>query len=184
MGMEQREMATGFRRLLCAVLVLSLLWSALPAAAEVTHGAVTGDRVLFRKATSGSDYWDHLDKGWVAKILEETKDSKYTWYKVETNIPVALSRTYVGYIRGDFFRKLTAEEEAAWLVNKPQPYKALFENPPIVTASPSPVPTGLTAAPVTTPASRGTTAWWQWPAPTCAGSPTATASPPCRRTSW
>ena len=156
MGMEQYKWATGIRRLLCAALALSLLWSIFPAmAAEPSHGVVTGDRVLFRKATSGSDYWDHLDKGWVAKILEETKDSKYTWYKVETNIPVALSRSYVGYIRGDFFRKLTAEEEATWLVNKPQPYKALFEKPPIVTASPSPAPTGTTAAPVTTPGLTG-----------------------------
>lgn len=157
MGMEQRNIATGMRRLLCAVLVLGLLWSAFPAAAEVSHGVVTGDRVLFRKATTGSDYWDHLDKGWVAKILGETKDSKYTWYKVEANIPVALNRTYVGYIRGDFFRKLTAQEESTWLVNKPQPYAALFDNPPIVTASPSPTPTGstVTTAPVTTPVLTG-----------------------------
>ena len=158
MGMEQHKLATGMRRLLCAALVLSLLWSIFPAmAAEPTHGVVTGDRVLFRKEITGSDYWDKLDRGWVAKILKETKDSKYTWYQVETNIPVALSRTYVGYIRGDYFRKLTAEEEATWLVNKPQPYKALFENPPIVTASPSPSPKPgeATAVPSKPPALTG-----------------------------
>lgn len=151
MRMEQRERANGLRRLVCTVLALALLWSIIPASAEVTHGVVTGDKVLFRKEITGSDYWDRLDKGWVAKVLDEVKDSKYTWYKVETNVPVALSRTYVGYIRGDFFRMLTQAEETAWLVNKPQPYLAAIDGGTAPTASPAPTDTDkVTASPAPT----------------------------------
>ena len=114
-------------RPVCALLALALLFSLTPVvSAEVTHGMVTGDKVLFRKDPALSDYWDYLNTGWVGKILDDTtKYNNYTWYKVETNIPVALNRTYVGYIRGDFFRKFTQEEQTAWeAANKPQPYLA------------------------------------------------------------
>lgn len=94
------------------------------------HGLVMDNRVLFRKSPTNSDYWDYLNTGWVAKILSTTKSGGYTWYNVETNIPMSLNRTYKGYIRGDFFRLLTQEEEAAWLVNKLQPFTVEIYNIP------------------------------------------------------
>ena len=157
MRMVHQPGRTGLRRVLSALLALVLMAGMLPVLAEVTHGVVTGDKVLFRKATSGSDYWDHLDRGWIAKVLDEVTANNYKWYKVEANIPVAMNRTYVGYIRGDFFRMLTQEEETAWLVNKPQPYPPLsaataapVTNAPVVTTAPV-----VTAAPVNTPALQG-----------------------------
>ena len=154
--MEINKRKTSLHRVFSCLLILALLWGALPALAEVTHGVVTGDRVLFRKATTGSDYWDRLDLGWVAKVLDEFKSGGYTWYKVETNTPKFKDRTYTGYIRGDFFRMLTQAEESAWLVNKPQPDPSLGgvkTDPPEKTgapesATPTPTPAAETAPPL------------------------------------
>ncbi len=135
MRIKRPAIRATLRRLGCALAALLLLLSALPAGAAVTHGMVTGDKVLFRKSPTSSDYWDYLNTGWVAKVLGESQQNNYTWYKVEANIPVSLDRTYTGYIRGDFFRMLTAEEETAWLVNKPQPFTGAV--PGQATAAPS-----------------------------------------------
>ena len=143
--MEINKRKTSLYRVFGCLLALALAWGALPALAEVTHGVVTGDKVLFRKEITGSDFWDRLDRGWVARVLDESKSGGYTWYKVETNIPVAKNRTYTGYIRGDFFRMLTQEEETAWLVNKPQPDPSLggaAGDPPEKTAAPDSAPDG------------------------------------------
>ncbi len=143
--MEINKRKTSLYRVFGCLLALALAWGALPALAEVTHGVVTGDKVLFRKEITGSDFWDRLDRGWVARVLDESKSGGYTWYKVETNIPVAKNRTYTGYIRGDFFRMLTQAEETAWLVNKPQPDPSLggaAGDPPEKTAAPDSAPDG------------------------------------------
>jgi len=130
-----------FRRALSGLLALVLLWAALPALGQTKYGVVTGDRVLFRKATSGSDYWDHLDQGWIAQVLEEeVKAGGHTWFKVEANTPTAPKRTYTGYIRSDYFRLLTEAEQSAWLAGgKPQPYLPLTgEGVPGPEAQPAP----------------------------------------------
>ncbi len=122
MRMGQTDRHFPLRRALSVLLALALLWAALPALGETSHGVVTGDRVLFRKTTSGSDYWDLLDRGWVARVIaKDIKDGGHTWFKVETNIPGATMNNYIGFIRGDYFRMLTEAEETAWLTDKPQP---------------------------------------------------------------
>ncbi len=105
--------------------------------ADGTHGMVTGDKVLFRKDPNSSDFWDHLNTGWVAKVLSTSISGGYTWYRVETNIPVSMDRTYVGYIRGDFFRMLSQQEETAWLISKPQPFTGTAPGQPPIPSSPS-----------------------------------------------
>lgn len=147
MRMDFSDRVKRLRRTVCLFMAMSLLFSALPAFAADTYGAVTADKVLFRKAITGSDFWDRLDTGWVGKILSKSTVGSYTWYKVETNITVSMDLLYTGYIRGDFFRELTPEEQTAWLVSKPQPYAAIQGGTvpaPVVTATPAP---GATAAP-------------------------------------
>lgn len=120
--MVRTDWMAGLRRAACLLLALILMGTLLPAQAEVTHGIMTGDKVLFRKTVTGSDYWDRLDTGWVIKTLSTVNYDGHKWYKAEANIPVAPDRTYTGYIRADFVRMLTAEEEKAWLASKQQPF--------------------------------------------------------------
>jgi peptidoglycan hydrolase-like protein with peptidoglycan-binding domain len=121
--MDQTAKKALFHRLGCAMLALLLVAGLLPAGAEVSHGMVLGDKVLFRKAPDTSDFWDRLNTGWVAEVLDTVTSSGVTWYKVEVNIPISMDRLYTGYIKGDFFRLLTAGEEAAWIAGgKPQPF--------------------------------------------------------------
>ncbi|HSK68214.1 MAG TPA: hypothetical protein VLA21_03025, partial [Candidatus Limnocylindria bacterium] len=125
-------------RLLCLLTALALALPMTGALAEVTHGIVTGDKVLFRKSPTGSDFWDRLDTGWVAKVLEETTVAGVKWFKAEANIPVNRGATFTGYIHGSFFRMMTAQEEADWLVSKPQPFTGAA---PTATPAPTPTPT-------------------------------------------
>lgn len=123
--MRMEKNAKGFpllSRLACLLLALFLALPAGIANAEGGFGLVTGDKVLFRKSPTGSDYWDYLNTGWVAKILGTELSGAYTWYKVETNIPTNMAQDFTGYIRADFFRVLSQAEEDAWMVNKPQPF--------------------------------------------------------------
>ena len=147
----RRELHTwrgSLRRLFSAMLALALVWSALPAAAEVTHGMVVvgvGETVNFRPSYDTSDFIDKLPAGWVAKVLSQTTYNGVIWYQVETNGYTLPNRTYTGYIHGNFFRMLSAEEEAAWLVSKPQPYTAAVGNVPPPTATPTPAPSSSSA---------------------------------------
>lgn len=142
MRMENKAGKALLSRLGCALMALVMMMPLLTAGAEVTHGMVVvgaGGTVNFRPSHDTSDFYDRLPAGWVAKVLSQDIFNGVTWYKVETNVPVALSRTYVGYIRGDFFRMLSQEEEAAWLVSKPQPFTGA--------ATPTQAPATATPAP-------------------------------------
>lgn len=69
-----------------------------------TYGCVTMDEVFFRKTASTSgDYWTKLPAGWTLTVLDVTVKNGITWYKVKGNIPTNLSRTYTGYIHGNYF---------------------------------------------------------------------------------
>lgn len=114
------------KRWLCGMLSLLMLLAVLtplPAAratATARYGVVLLDKVLFRKAITGSDFWARLDRGWVAEILgEETVDAT-KWYKAKATLPHDLKNSFTGYLRGDVFRPMTAEEQAAWLANPQQ----------------------------------------------------------------
>ncbi len=125
MRMENKAGKALLSRLGCALMALIMMTPLLPAGAEVTHGMVVvgaGQTVNFRPSYDTHDFYDRLPAGWVAKVLSQDIFDGVTWYKVETNGYTLPNRTYTGYIRGDFFRMLSQEEEAAWLVNKPQPF--------------------------------------------------------------
>lgn len=134
------------RRGLVCLLVFTLLLGILPVQAAVNHGVVTHDKVIFRTTAGGDINWGYLNKGWVAKVLSETKAGGHNWFRVETSIPAHPTRTYFGYIRADFFRLLTEEEEANWLVNKPQPDPTLGGAAPAVSAQPTATTTATATA--------------------------------------
>ncbi len=124
------------------------------AAAEEIYGRVNTDNVKVRKtASTSADFWFKLPKDWVSQITDTTTKDGVTWYKVTTNSPTQLNRTYVGYIHGDFFAQLTAEDQAKWLQDgKPQPGVGVIVITPTPTATPegmtpSPTPQGMTPAP-------------------------------------
>ncbi len=120
-------------RMMCLLLVMTFLLPLFPAAAATTHGVVTADKVVLRKVIGDSDYWDRLNTGWVVEVLGTQTSGDYTWYNVRTNIPVNLNNQFVGYIRGDFLRLMTAEEEAQWLKN---PVQGSWQTAPVVPAQP------------------------------------------------
>lgn len=144
--MKHTEQSTRLwkRAMVLALTVICLAgmfpWPAATGLAEgEIYGQVTDDNVKVRKSASTSaDWWFKLPKDWVSQIVGTTTSGGVTWYKVNTNGPTQGDRTYVGYIHGDFFRQLTAEEQAAWLVSKPQPGIG------VVTPTPAPTPEGET----------------------------------------
>lgn len=147
--MARTDWMAVLRRAACALVAVVLAWTLLPAGAETTHGIITGDKVLFRKTVTGSDFWDRLNTGWVIKTLSQVNYDGHQWYKAEANVPVAPGRTYTGYIRSDFVRMLTEEEEKAWLLSKQQPFLGVNSG----TAS---TPSGESGAPAAPAASSGT----------------------------
>ncbi len=79
-----------------------------------TLGRVTADNVFFRKSTSTSgDSWARLPAGWLMEVLGVSKVGKITWYKVKGSIPSNPSRTYTGFIHGDFFSLISDTVTAA-----------------------------------------------------------------------
>ena len=112
-------------------------------AADEIYGRVNTDNVKVRKSASTSaDFWFKLPKDWVSQITDTTTKDGITWYKVTTNSPTQVNRTYVGYIHGDYFAQMTAEDQAKWLQDgKPQPGLG------VVTPSPTPSPEGMTPTP-------------------------------------
>ncbi len=143
----------------CLMLVLALLMPAW-ALAEVNHGLVTSETVMFRPRIGTSDYIDRLTRGWSAEVLETQVVNNVTWYKIKTNTPKFPNRVYEGFVHGDFFRLMTEQEQTAWLLNPVQPGAV-----PAPTATPVP---GATAAPVVT-AVPGATAAPQVPVGQIAG---------------
>ncbi len=119
-------------------------WPAHPAlAADEVYGRINADNVKVRKtASTSSDWWFKLPKDWVSQILETVTKDGITWYKVNTNGPTQGTRTYIGYIHGDFFAPMTAEDQAKWIeAKRPQPGIG------VIVATPTPTPAGMTPSP-------------------------------------
>ena len=77
-------------------------------------GRVTADNVFFRKAAStSSDSWARLPMGWTLEVLGVSTVGKITWYKVKGSIPSNMSRTYTGYVHGDYFTLISQTVTAA-----------------------------------------------------------------------
>lgn len=111
-----------WKRLMAAMLALMLLLPALCAAAEeaevvygVCLGGSEGGTVKVRKQPGGNSVWFEIPKGHVAEILGETTKDGVDWYKINTPHPTPNGRTYIGYIKSEFFRPLTAAEEDDYL---------------------------------------------------------------------
>lgn len=112
---------TGFgRRAICLFIAVMLLVPLFTVIAETQYGYVIMDKVLFRKTPTGSDYWAYLNTGWVAEILGKDTAGGYEWYRVKANLPNLTNRNETGYLRVDMCKLMTADEQAAWSVNKPQ----------------------------------------------------------------
>lgn len=113
---------------LSLAMVLTLLplpTERITARAAGAYGKTTANGVRVRKQPStDADYWFRIDMGYVCQLLETTTSRGVTWYKVNVEHPDdGNTRTYVGYIHGDFFTPLTDEEAAAWEKNPVQPGK-------------------------------------------------------------
>ncbi len=111
-------------RILAFFLVLSLLLPLLPGgslptahADSATYGRTTANGVRLRKSPSlQADYWFQLNDGFICTIEGETTAEGIHWYKVISVHPESnTGRTYIGYLHGDFFRRLTDAEEAELL---------------------------------------------------------------------
>ena len=110
---QRNEFVRLLALLLCAAVLLPLSgWEALAGGASVQHGVTTLDQVLFRKeARDGADHYGYLGIGQVLEVLGTATGSGRTWYKVKGE-PLTPKVTYIGYVREDVFRPLTAQEEA------------------------------------------------------------------------
>ena len=113
---------------LSLAMVLTLLplpTERITARAAGAYGKTTANGVRVRKQPStDADYWFRIDMGYVCQLLETTTSRGVTWYKVNVEHPDdGNTRTYVGYIHGDYFTPLTDEEAAAWEKNPVQPGK-------------------------------------------------------------
>ena len=107
---------------LALMMLASLLPSGLPSAsAASTLGIVTSSSVHVRKqASTSADIWFDLLQNAVCTITGETNSEGIHWYKVETTHPETKgsTSTYIGFIHGDFFRRMTDAEEEAYLSGK------------------------------------------------------------------
>lgn len=139
-------MKQGWHKILTAALVLALLLTTLPslvgweqAQAAGAYGKVTAQQVLVRKQPgTNTNYWFKLDTGSVCEILDVQSVDQITWYKVNAEHPSDIGRTYIGYIHGDFFMPMTAEEIRQWEEGK---------NPGVVTTPPMLTPGIIPGAP-------------------------------------
>ena len=140
------------RRLLCLVLALSMILTLIPAAtgsrnsayAEADRKGITLDKVNMRYG-AGSDQKIAftLPANHVCTILDTKTVQNVLWYKVETIDPARKnSNKYTGYIHGDFFRELTAEEAALYVAtgNSATPTPVPVSNGGAPTPTPTPVP--------------------------------------------
>ncbi len=125
-------MKKGWMKLIAVMLVAAFAVTLLPspgreALAVGAYGKATADGVKVRKQPSTSAaYWFKIDNGYVCELLGTEASGGITWYKVNVVHPDPNStRTYIGYIHGDFFTPLTAEEAAAWEQNHTQPGTAV-----------------------------------------------------------
>jgi peptidoglycan hydrolase-like protein with peptidoglycan-binding domain len=136
---------------LCVASVLT--WPVQPAsAADEVYGRVNADNVKVRKtASTSADWWFKLPKDWVSLIQDTVTKGGVTWYKVQTNGPTQGTRTYIGYIHGDYFAPMTPEDQAKWIQDgRVQPGVGIIGGTPTPTPegmTPSPTPAGMTPAP-------------------------------------
>ena len=113
------------KRLVTLTLALLMAMSVLPeewhrsARAAGAYGKVTADGVKLRKkASTSAAYWFKLDTGYVCQVLDVTASGDITWYNVEAVHPdPGSTRTYIGYIHGDFFTPLTEQEATEYEAN-------------------------------------------------------------------
>ena len=142
------------RRLLCFVLALSMLITLIPATtssnssalAETKRMGITLDKVNLRYGAGTNEKIAFtLPANHVCEILDVKTVQKVKWYRVETIDPERKNNNkYRGYIHGDFFRELTAEEIAQYNNNgtlstpTPVPDSSGGQTTP----TPTPVPSG------------------------------------------
>ncbi len=121
-----------WKRFAALALALVMFMSLMPlvsgtsnARAVGSYGKTIANGVRVRKQPSTSaDYWFRIDMGYVCELMETTTSEGITWYKVTVEHPDdGNTRTYVGYIHGDYFTPMTDEEAAAWEANPVQPGK-------------------------------------------------------------
>ena len=132
-------------RLTCTGLALLILVSSFPFtgvnAEADRYGKIKMDKVIFRIKIGVSDLWSRLNTGWVCKILEEQTVDDVLWYKVTSNVPEHLNRSYTGYIRGDMLTVMNGQEAAAWLSN-PEQMGTGQTSVPMVPKTVTPAPAG------------------------------------------
>lgn len=81
------------------------------------YGMTTDNGVRVRKTASASaPYWFLLEKDYICTIEGETDSEGIHWFKVNVVHPEPENeRTYIGFIHGDYFRRLTDVEEAEYV---------------------------------------------------------------------
>ena len=118
---EVTNMMRVWKRLMAALLALALFLPlmAVAEAAETAYGVCLGGSeggaVKVRKQPAGNSVWFEIPKGHVAEILGEVTKGGSDWYKINTTHPNPNGRTYIGYIKQEFFRPLTAAELEEYL---------------------------------------------------------------------
>lgn len=91
-----------------------------------TYGHVTTDNVFFRKDTNmNGDFWARLPANWVLEVLGTEQKGNVTWYKVRGGTPTNPSRTYTGYVHGNFFALIDNPADTS-TVTSPQSNYALI----------------------------------------------------------
>ena len=143
-------MAPSRCRLICFVLVLSILISLVPVgimsavADDVKLGKTTIDKVNIRVSPSSSAklLFQIPKAGYVGTIKGETTAEKIHWYKVEFQSPdKGNDNYYTGYVNGNYFTPLTDAEAAVYKAN-------------MTVATPTPIPPdGSSATPTPVPQS-------------------------------
>ncbi len=111
-------------RFLSFLLALCLFLTAVPVgshdaalAEDTVYGMTTANGVFVRRSPSKSaPYWFKLDTNYICVVLAEVDSVGIHWYKVRAVHPDPDStKTYIGYIHGDYFRLLTTQETADYL---------------------------------------------------------------------
>ena len=112
-NMMKRMAAAALALLMCLSMLPSSDWMT-QAQAETIWGVVTAEDVKVRKyASTGKDYWFEVDTGYTCAVNGTVVSEGVTWYHVNATHPEqGGTRTYVGYIHGNYFRLLTATESA------------------------------------------------------------------------
>ena len=118
------------RRILCLAMAALMLATLLPAAlsggsarAEDTLGVVTKEEVAFRvNASMRAKMHFRLRINTVCKVVGSSTAEGYTWSKIEAQDPDRGSKAPVvtGYIRGDCFRLMGADESSSYSGTVPE----------------------------------------------------------------